>query len=102
MKNSLFAGVLFAATLCAAPAFAASAAPGCDQSARQLRQKTGEFVKVNADGRNAAQASSARPGDFYRSISRRDSALHAIANDVWTLRADMASRGCRQAAGFAY
>jgi hypothetical protein len=102
MKNYLCAAVLLAASLCAAPVLAASAAPSCDQSARQLQQKTGEFVKRNADGRHAAHASSAKPGDFYRSISGRDSALHAIANDVWTLRADMASRGCRQAAGFAY
>lgn len=103
MKRLIPVSLLLATALATGSAVAAPAtADSCLTIARQLSQKTGEFVKVNADGRNAAQPSNARPADFYRSLGKRDGALQNIANDVWTLRADMANRNCSQAAAFTY
>lgn len=103
MKRIISASLVLAAAIAAMPVHAAAGnADSCTTIARQLARKAGEFVKVNADGRGVAQSSSARPGDFYRSMGKRDVALHAIASDVWTMRADMASRNCRQAADFSY
>ena len=103
MQRLIPVSLLLATAIVAAPAMAApAAADSCAAIARQLSQKTGEFVKVNADGRNAAQPANARPADFYRSLGKRDGALQNIANDVWTLRADMANRNCSQAAAFTY
>lgn len=103
MKHLTFASLLLAASVVTLPAYAATgSADSCTATASQLARKTREFVKLNADGRGVAQAASARPGDFYRSMGARDVALHAIASDVWTMRADMASRNCRQAADFSY
>lgn len=103
MKRIISASLVLAASIAAMPVHAAAGnADSCSAIARQLVRKTGEFVKVNADGRGVAQSASARPGDFYRSMGKRDVALQAIAGDVWTMRADMASRNCRQAADFSY
>ena len=102
MKRFISASLVLAASIAAMPVHAAGNADNCAAIARQLARKTGEFVKVNADGRGVAQSASARPGDFYRSMGKRDVALQAIAGDVWTMRADMASRNCRQAADFSY
>jgi hypothetical protein len=92
---------LLATVLFAVPAMAANAA-NCASLSQQLQKQTAEFVKVNADGRNPAQSVKATPADFHRGASKRDTALHHIVNDVWTVRADMASRGCAQADGFTY
>lgn len=95
--------LLLAAAVTTAPASAAGARPGdCAALSRQLQDQASAFVKVNADGRLPAQASNATPADFQRSLSQRDAALHAIANDVWNLRAELASRNCSQAESFAY
>lgn len=103
MKNIISASLLLAAAIAAMPVHAATAnADSCTVIARQLARKAGEFVKVNADGHGIAQSASALPGDFYRSMGKRDVALQAIAADVWTMRADLASRNCRQAADFSY
>jgi hypothetical protein len=80
----------------------AASAGDCASLSRQLQKKTAEFVKVNADGRNPIQSVKATPADFHRGVSKRDTALYTIANDVWTVRADMASRGCSQADAFTY
>ena len=107
MKRLLPVSLLLAAAIVtaasAAPAIAAPAsADSCAAIARQLSQKTGEFVKANADGRNAAQPAKAMPVNFYRSLDKRDAVLQRIVNDVWTMRADMANRNCSQAAAFSY
>ncbi len=103
MKSLIAASLLLATAIAASPAIAAPAKDsGCASSAAQLRQKTVEFVKMNADGRITAQPANARPADFYRSLSKRDAALQNIASEVWTLRADMANRNCSQAAAFTY
>jgi hypothetical protein len=103
MKYAITFSLLLAASIAAAPAFAASASTdSCAAIARQLASKAGEFVKVNADGHPAALPANAKPADFYRSVGKRDVALQAIASDVWTMRADLASRNCSQAAGFTY
>jgi hypothetical protein len=103
MKRLIPVSLLLATAIATGSAIAAPAtADSCVTIARQLSQKTGQFVKVNADGRNAAQPANARPADFYRSLGKRDGALQNIANDVWTLRADMANRNCSQAAAFTY
>lgn len=101
MKRFTSSLVLVSTVLLAAPAMAASAGD-CASLSRQLQKKTAEFVKVNADGRNPIQSVKATPADFHRGVSKRDTALHTIANDVWTVRADMASRGCSQADAFTY
>jgi hypothetical protein len=103
MKSLTAASLLLATAIVASPAIAAPAnAEGCAAIATQLRQKTVEFVKMNADGRIAGQPAKARPADFYRSLGKRDAALQNIASDVWTMRADMANRNCSQAAAFTY
>jgi hypothetical protein len=107
MKRLIPVSLLLATAIATAAAPArATAAPAsadrCAAIARQLSQKTGEFVKTNADGRNAAQPARATPLSFYRSMDKRDAGLQAIANEVWTLRADMANRNCSQAAAFSY
>ena len=101
MKRFASSLALLATVLSAAPAVAANTTT-CAALSQQLQKKAAEFVKVNADGRNPVHAASATPADFHQGVSKRDSALHAIANDVWTVRAGMASRGCSQADAFAY
>lgn len=101
MKRLISSVALLSTVLLAAPAMAANG-DSCASLSRQLQKKTAEFVKVNAEGRNPAQSVKATPADFHRALSKRDGALHAIANDVWTVRADMASRGCSQADAFTY
>lgn len=101
MKRFTSSLALVSTLLLAAPAMAASAGD-CASLSRQLQEKTAEFVKVNADGRNPIQSVKATPADFHRGVGKRDTALHTIANDVWTVRADMASRGCGQADAFTY
>jgi len=103
MKRAITASLLLAASIAAAPAFAAPAsADRCAAVARQLASKASEFAKVNADGRIAAVRTNAEPADVYRRLGKRDVALQAIASDVWTLRSDLASRNCSQAASFTY
>ena len=103
MKRLIPVSLLLATAIATAPAIAApAAANSCAAIARQLSQKTGDFVRINADGRNTVQPANARPVNFYRSVSKRDAALQTIANDVWTMRADMANRDCSQAAAFSY
>jgi hypothetical protein len=105
MKRLIPVSLLLATAIvtASAPAIAATAsADSCAAIARQLGQKTGEFVKANADGRNAVQPPRAVPVSFYRSLDKRDAVLQRIANDIWTLRADMANRNCSQAAAFSY
>lgn len=101
MKRLISFSALLSAAAFAMPVTAADTG-ACASLSQQLRARTAEFVKVKADGRNPSQAGKATPADFQRGVSERDSALHAIANDVWSVRADMASRDCPQAAGFAY
>lgn len=101
MKRFASSVALLATVLLAAPAMAANTGT-CASLSQQLQKKTAEFVKVNADGRNPVQSVKATPADFHRGVSKRDTALHTIANDVWTVRADMASRGCSQADAFSY
>lgn len=101
MKSFASSIVLLATVMLAAPAMAASVG-NCTSLSQQLEKKTAEFVKVNANGRNPAQPVKASPADFQRGVSKRDTTLHAIANEVWTVRADMASRGCAQADAFTY
>ncbi|MFS0757275.1 hypothetical protein ABC383_21585 [Noviherbaspirillum sp. 1P10PC] len=101
MKRFASSLALLAAVLFAAPAMAANTST-CTALSQQLQKKTAEFVKINADGHNPVHTVKATPADFHQGVSKRDSALHAIANDVWTLRAEMASRGCSQADAFAY
>jgi len=103
MKRLISVSLLLATAIATAPAIAAPAtANSCAAIARQLSQKTGEFVKANAEGRNAAQPANATPVDFYLSLGKRDIVLQNIANNVWTMRADMANRNCSQAAAFTY
>ncbi len=102
MTRLLPASLLLATAFATVSAYAAPADANCALITRQLSQKAGEFVKMNAEGRNAAQPANATPADFYRSLGKRDVALQNIANDVWTLRADIASRNCSQAAAFTY
>lgn len=106
MKRLLPVSLLLAtaiAVIATAPALAAPpAADQCASISRALSEKAGAFVRVNGNGRTTALAASARPADFYRSMDRHDAALQQIANAVWALRADMASRNCRQAAAFSY
>lgn len=103
MKRLIPVSLLLAATIViAVPAIAAPAADSCAATARQLSRKTVEFVKANADGHNVAQAATAMPVSFYRSLDKRDAVLQRIANDIWTMRADMANRNCSQAAAFSY
>jgi hypothetical protein len=101
MKRFTSSLALLATVLLAAPAMAANAA-SCASLSQQLQKKTAEFVRVNADSHNPAQSVKATPADFHRGVSKRDTTLHAIVNDVWTVRADMASRGCAQADAFTY
>jgi hypothetical protein len=101
MKQLISSCALLATVLIAAPAMAANAG-SCASLSQQLQKKSAEFVRVNAEGRNPFQSVKATPADFHHGISQRDSALHTIANDVWTLRAEMASRDCAQAKAFAY
>jgi hypothetical protein len=103
MKRAMTASLMLVAAIATAPAFAAPAkADTCAAISRRLASKTSEFVKVNADGRNTALPANAKPVDFYRSVGKRDVTLQAIAADVWTMRADMASRNCSQVADFTY
>lgn len=103
MKPILHACALMLASLAATSAIAAPAsANACQTIANRLAQKSAEFVQVNADGKAPAPASNVHPVNFYRSVSSKDAALGSIANEVWTLRTEMASRDCSQAGGFAY
>jgi len=103
MKHLVYACAVIAATLAAASAIAAPAdANGCQAIAARLEQKAAEFVQVNADGKAPAQAPNLHLVDFYHGVSRKDAALRDIANEVWTLRTEMASRNCSQADAFAY
>jgi len=103
MKHLVYACAVIAATFTAASAIAAPAdSSACQAIATRLSQKAAEFVQVNADGKAPAQASNLRLVDFYYGVSRKDDALRAIANEVWTLRTDMASRNCSQADAFTY
>lgn len=103
MKSLIAASLLLATAIALAPAIAAEPqAIGCAAISAQLGQKTVEFVKMNADGRIAGQPANAAPGDFYRSMGKRDAALQDIAGEVWTLRAETANRNCSQAAAFTY
>ena len=91
MKRFTSSLALLATVFLAAPAMAANAA-SCASLSQQLQKETAEFVRVNADGRNPGQSVRATPADFHRGVSKRDTTLHTIVNDVWTVRADMASR----------
>jgi hypothetical protein len=101
MKHFASSLALLATVVLAAPATAANTG-NCASLSQQLQKKTAEFVKVNADGRNPAQSVKATPADFQRGVSKRDTVLHTLANDVWTVRAEMASRSCSQADAFTY
>jgi hypothetical protein len=101
MKRIASSIALLATVLLTAPAMAANVG-NCASLSQQLQKNATAFVKVNADGRNPAQSVKATPADFHRGVSKRDTALHTIANDVWTVRAEMASRGCGQADAFTY
>ena len=76
MKRLIPVSLLLATAIATGSATAAPAtADSCVTIARQLSQKSGEFVKVNADGRNVAQPPNARPADFYRSLLAGESFL---------------------------
>ena len=103
MKPIIHACALLAATFATASAIAAPArADACQAIAARLSQKSAEFVQVNADGKATAPASPVRLVTFYQGLGKKDAALGSIANEVWTLRTEMASRNCSQADGFSY
>jgi outer membrane lipoprotein-sorting protein len=105
MKRILQACAAFVLTLTAASAIAAPAnanAHACQALAKRLSQKSAEFVQVNADGKAPAQTPNVHLANFYDGVSKKDAALRDVANAVWTLRTDMASRNCGQADAFAY
>jgi hypothetical protein len=93
---------LTAASAIAAPASANANANTCQALATRLSQKSAEFVQVNADGKAPAQTAKVHLASFYNGVSKKDAALRDVANDVWTLRTEMASRNCGQADAFAY
>jgi hypothetical protein len=101
MKRLLSATLLLSA-IATAPAFAAPVDAACAASAQQLALKADEFIRISGDASKPAQRAYATPVDFHRTLNDRDSALQAIANDIWTLRIDMAGRNCAQAEAFAY
>ena len=103
MKSILHASALIVASLAAASAIAApSGANACQTLTARLSQKSAEFVQVNADGKARAPASTVHLVNFYQGVSKKDAALRDIANEVWTLRTEMASRSCSQADSFSY
>jgi hypothetical protein len=103
MKQFICACAVLAASLATASAIAAPAdSNACHAIATRLSQKAAEFVQVNADGKAPAPASNLHLVDFYHGVSKKDAALRDIANEVWTLRTDMASRNCSQADAFTY
>jgi hypothetical protein len=103
MKHLVYACAVLAAGLTTASAIAAPAgSDACQAIAARLSQKAAEFVQVNADGKAPAQASNLHLVEFYHGVSKKDAALRDIANEIWTLRTDMASRKCSQADAFTY
>jgi hypothetical protein len=103
MKRILKACAAMAVTFSATCAVAAPAdVRQCQLLVNRLSQKSAEFVKVNADGKASGQAPNVYLVNFYQGIGKKDAALGNIANEVWTLRTDMASRNCSQADAFAY
>lgn len=91
-----------AASAIAAPASANANAATCQALAQRLSQKSAEFVQVNADGKAPAQTAKVHLASFYDGVSKKDAALRDVANEVWTLRTEIASRSCNQAKAFAY
>jgi len=105
MKHILQACAAIVVTLTAASAIAAPVnanANTCQALAKRLSQKSAEFVQVNADGKAPTQTAKVHLASFYDGVSKKDAALRTVANDVWTLRTEMASRNCGQADAFAY
>ena len=105
MKRILQACAAIVVMFTAASAIAAPAganASACKALAKRLSQKSAEFVQVNANGKAPAQSPKVHLVTFYRAVSKKDAALREVANEVWTLRTDMASRNCSQADAFTY
>jgi hypothetical protein len=105
MKYILQACAAVLVTLTAASAIAAPVsanANACEALAKRLSQKSAEFVQVNADGKAPAQSPKVHLANFSYGMGKKDTALHDAANEVWTLRTEMASRNCSQAEAFAY
>lgn len=105
MKQLLQACAAIVMTFTSVSAMAAPAgdnAYACQALAKRLSLKSAEFVQVNADGRAPAQTPKVHLVNFYNGVSKKDAALRDVANEVWTLRTDMASRNCSQADAFAY
>ena len=105
MKRLFQACAAIVMTFTAVSAMAAPAganAQACQALAKRLSQKSAEFVQVNADGRAPAQTPKVHLVNFYNGVSKKDAALRDVANEVWPLRTDMASRNCSQADAFAY
>ena len=103
MKHILHACAAIVVTFSAASAIAAPVnATTCQTLAQRLSQKSAEFVQVNADGKAPAQTPKVHLASFYDGVSKKDAALRDVANEVWTLRTEIASRNCSQAKTFAY
>ena len=105
MKHILQACAAIVVTLTAASAIAAPVNANvstCQALAKRLSQKSAEFVQVNADGKAPAQTPKVHLASFYDGVSKKDAALRDVANEVWTLRTEIASRNCSQAKTFAY
>lgn len=101
MKHILHACAAIVVTFSAASAIAAPAS-ACQALANRLSQKSAEFVQINADGKAPAQTPKVHLASFYDGVSKKDAALRDVANEVWTLRTEIASRNCNQAKAFAY
>lgn len=103
MKHILQACAAIVVAFTAASAIAAPAnVNACQALAQRLSQKSAEFVQVNADGKAPSQTPKVHLASFYNGVSKKDAALNDVANQVWTLRTEMASRNCSQADAFAY
>jgi hypothetical protein len=103
MKKSI---ALLCFALCTGAGSAAQAANNgdvfCAQLSSDIAARSVLFARVAGAAPEPAAATPSAPAAVLQPTHDKEMALHAIANEIWSLRTRMAYFGCSQARNFAY
>lgn len=98
MKRFSFIAIALAASVTAAPAFAAKPA-SCDAIEARIAARSREFVKLTNASYVPARP---QPAELYQGARKKDVRLQETADELWNLRSEMVNRKCPQASAFTY
>lgn len=101
MKNTTLSLFVAAASIFAAPVWAASSST-CKVIEQRIAKSTSEFVKISMDGSSSAAAKRALPSQLYHDVETKRLQQQQAADNLWDLRTEMSNNQCAQAARFNY